>query len=163
MAKIHLGNIKGPKGDTGPQGVRGLPGKDGLPGATGPQGPRGEKGDTGPRGEKGDPGTPFRIKRTFTSVLAMEQAKGSLEDGDMVLIATENTDDVDNAKMFLKEGRNMKFIVDLSGSQGIQGPRGEEGPVGKTGKQGERGIRGAKPIFELDNQGNLYVSYEEEE
>ena len=36
MARILIGNIKGPKGDTGPQG------------AQGPTGPQGPKGDTGP-------------------------------------------------------------------------------------------------------------------
>ncbi len=36
MARILIGNIKGPKGDTGPQGKQG------------PTGPQGPKGDTGP-------------------------------------------------------------------------------------------------------------------
>ena len=36
MARILIGNIKGPKGDTGPQGTQG------------PTGPQGPKGDTGP-------------------------------------------------------------------------------------------------------------------
>lgn len=50
MAKVLIGNIKGPKGDTGPQG------EQGPTGATGPQGPKGDKGDTGPQGEQGPQG-----------------------------------------------------------------------------------------------------------
>ena len=62
MAKVFIGNVKGPqgeKGDTGPQGIQG---EKGDTGARGPQGIQGEKGDTGARGpqglqgEKGDTG-----------------------------------------------------------------------------------------------------------
>ena len=83
MAKVILGNVKGPKGDkgdtgatgpqgprgatgaTGPQGPKGDPGEDGATGpqgpkgatgATGPQGPQGEKGATGPQGPRGATG-----------------------------------------------------------------------------------------------------------
>lgn len=44
MAKVDLGNVVGPQGDTGPQGIQGV------------------KGDTGPRGPQGTPG----ISPTFT-------------------------------------------------------------------------------------------------
>ncbi len=52
MARILLGNIKGPKGDTGEKGDKGEQGIQGL------QGIQGEKGDTGPQGPQGEPGTP---------------------------------------------------------------------------------------------------------
>lgn len=44
MAKILIGNFKGPTGATGPMGP------------TGPQGAKGDTGDTGPQGAKGDTG-----------------------------------------------------------------------------------------------------------
>lgn len=65
MAKVLIGNVKGPKGDTGPQGPQGEQGPKGETGAQGPQGPAGEtgaqgepgpKGDTGPQGEPGEQG-----------------------------------------------------------------------------------------------------------
>lgn len=71
MARILIGNVKGPKGDagaTGPQGPQGATGatgpkgEKGDTGATGPQGPRGLQGEAGatgpqgPQGEKGDTG-----------------------------------------------------------------------------------------------------------
>lgn len=71
MARILIGNVKGPKGDagaTGPQGPQGATGatgpkgEKGDTGATGPQGPRGPQGEAGatgpqgPQGEKGDTG-----------------------------------------------------------------------------------------------------------
>ncbi len=62
MAKVLIGNIKGPKGDkgaTGPQGIQGPKGATGATGATGPQGPQGiqgPKGDTGAQGPAGPQG-----------------------------------------------------------------------------------------------------------
>lgn len=53
MAKILIGNIKGPQGEKGDTGATGLQGPQG---ATGEQGPQGEKGDTGATGPKGDTG-----------------------------------------------------------------------------------------------------------
>lgn len=50
MAKVLIGNVKGPKGDTGPQGPQGEQGPKGETGAQGPQGPAGE---TGPQGVPG--------------------------------------------------------------------------------------------------------------
>ena len=50
MARILIGNIKGPQGIQGPKGDRGIQGPQG------PAGPQGEKGDTGPQGPKGDKG-----------------------------------------------------------------------------------------------------------
>lgn len=74
MAKIDLGNVVGPKGDTGetgPQGPKGDTGATGATGATGPQGPKGDTGATGatgPQGPKGDTGATGAagISPTFT-------------------------------------------------------------------------------------------------
>ena len=50
MAKVLLGNVKGPKGDPGPKGLKGEKGDPG------PKGDTGERGLQGLKGEKGDPG-----------------------------------------------------------------------------------------------------------
>lgn len=56
MAKVLIGNIKGPKGDTGETGPQGIQGQQGATGATGPQGPKGDTGAQGPQGEQGPVG-----------------------------------------------------------------------------------------------------------
>lgn len=62
MAKVLIGNIKGPKGDKGekgeqgPQGPEGTQGPQGPKGDTGEQGPQGEMGPTGPQGPEGPAG-----------------------------------------------------------------------------------------------------------
>ena len=54
MARLLIGNIKGPKGDkgdtgaTGPQGKQGAQGVQGLQGPQGPSGPQGASGVTAP-------------------------------------------------------------------------------------------------------------------
>ena len=57
MARVLIGNFKGPQG---PKGDRG---------ATGPQGPQGiqgAKGDPGPKGDKGDSGITVPINGLYT-------------------------------------------------------------------------------------------------
>ncbi len=56
MARVLIGNFKGPKGDTGQQGVRGPEGPTGPVGPEGPQGVPGPEGPVGPKGEQGDQG-----------------------------------------------------------------------------------------------------------
>lgn len=56
MARVWIGNFKGPKGDrgeTGPQGPQGPQGTIGVTGETGPQGPQGPQGVTGETGQRG--------------------------------------------------------------------------------------------------------------
>lgn len=50
MAKVLLGNVKGPKGDKGDTGAQGIQGIQGI------QGEQGPKGDTGPQGATGSQG-----------------------------------------------------------------------------------------------------------
>ena len=53
----------------------------------------------------------------------MEAAWGTADVklGEYVLINTNNVEDPDDAKVYLKTQNGWKFIVDLSGMQGIQG------------------------------------------
>lgn len=90
MTRVKLGNIKGPKGDTGP------------------------KGPQGNQGPKGDPGQPFKIAKIFTSISNMNSNISTVNEGDMVLINTNNVNDEDNAKLFVKSGSSFSFICDLS-------------------------------------------------
>ena len=79
MARILIGNIKGPqgiqgekgdKGDTGPQGIQGIQGPQGD---EGPQGPRGE---TGPQGAQGIQGP---LPPLIDNYLATESGKAALD------------------------------------------------------------------------------------
>ena len=70
------------------------------------------------------PGMPFRIKKTFASVAAMQAYTGTdVELYDMVVIES-NVEDPDNAKLYMKASNGWFFVTDLSGATGIQGPRG---------------------------------------
>lgn len=83
-----------------------------------PQGVQGVQGFRGPAGKN------FEIKRTFKSVQEMNDSKGSgFEDGDLTVIAS-SVDDPDNAKLYIWDGTNFKYIADLSGAQGIKGDMG---------------------------------------
>lgn len=174
-AKLFTANLKGEKGDIGPVGPRGLQGPQGPQGERGEQGligPKGDKGDQGevgpqglqgpagpqgvpgavgpqgPKGDKGDTGAPFAIKKRYASKLEMDAdfANSEVQENEFVLINTDNVDDEDNAKLYIKTAENYKFLVDLSGAQGIQGPKGDtglQGPKGDTGEQGPIGLTGA--------------------
>lgn len=68
-------------------------------------------------------GDAFTYKKEYPSVEAMEADWGTADVklGDYVLINTNNVEDPDDAKVYLKTQNGWKFIVDLSGMQGIQG------------------------------------------
>lgn len=75
----------------------------------------------GPQGAKGDP---FAIKKTFASIVEMENYSGSdVVEGDFVVISS-TIDDPDNAKLYLKAANGYTFITDLSGAEGIKGDTG---------------------------------------
>lgn len=68
-------------------------------------------------------GDAFTYKKEYPSVEAMEADWGTADVklGEYVLINTNNVEDPDDAKVYLKTQEGWKFIVDLSGTQGIQG------------------------------------------
>ena len=79
MARILIGNIKGPQGPQGIQGETGPQGLQGIQGETGPQGPQGiqgEKGDTGPQGPQGIQGP---LPPLIAKYLATESGKSALD------------------------------------------------------------------------------------
>jgi hypothetical protein len=121
--KLDAGLLKGQKGDTGAIG------------------PKGATGDVGPKGEKGDTGEGFSIFKTYASVAAMNADKANVQQGKFVLIAS-NTEDVDNAKLYVKGATDFTFLTDLSGAQGIKGEKGNTGATGPQGSQGPKGDKG---------------------
>ena len=79
MARILIGNIKGPQGPQGIQGETGPQGLQGIQGETGPQGTQGiqgEKGDTGPQGLQGIQGP---LPPLIANYLATESGKAALD------------------------------------------------------------------------------------
>ena len=130
----------GPQGEMGPQGIQGVPGPMG---ATGPQGPMGPEGPVGPKGEQG---APFKIVKIYNSVSAMQAESDSLNMGDIVLINTDNVEDEDNAKLYIKNESGYSLLTDLSGARGVQGPEGPQGLKGEQGIPGERGPQGLQGL-----------------
>lgn len=68
-------------------------------------------------------GDAFTYKKEYPSIEAMEADWGTADVklGEYVLINTNNVEDPDDAKVYLKTQEGWKFIVDLSGMQGVQG------------------------------------------
>lgn len=152
---IQSGEFKGEKGDQGPIGPAGAKGEQGETGPTGPpgakgeqgiQGPAGAKGEQGIQGPKGEKGDPFAVAKTYPSVAAMNAgfATDGVKEGGFVVINTENVEDEDNAKLYVKGKTAYTFLTDLSGAQGMKGPQGERGPQGNPGAQGAAGPQGPK-------------------
>lgn len=48
----------------------------------------------------------------------------------------------------------------LGNIKGEKGEKGEQGLKGEQGVKGEQGEKGEKPIFRLEPNGDLYLSYE---
>lgn len=108
-------------------------------GDIGPKGDKGNTGDRGPQGIQGVAGKDFEIAKTFSSV--KEMSGTGLSDGDFVMVSSD-VEDVDNAKLYIWNGKQFNFISDLSGSQGIKGETGPQGVKGDTGPQGPKGDKG---------------------
>lgn len=68
-------------------------------------------------------GDAFTYKKEYPSIEAMEADwdTADVKLGEYVLINTNDVEDPDDAKVYLKTQEGWKFIVDLSGVQGIQG------------------------------------------
>ena len=125
---------RGAKGDTGDQGIQGIQGVKGDPGDRGPE---------GKQGPQGNPGKPFSISKVFKSKAEM---KGDgLTEGDFAIIAS-SINDPDNASLFVWDGKEFNFIVDLSGATGLQGPAGKDGIQGPKGDPGDRGPEGKQGV-----------------
>lgn len=155
----------GPQGPEGPAGAAGAAGPKGDAGPTGPQGPKGDTGPAGPAGPKGETGD-----------AGPQGPKGPAGE-----TGPEGPQGIQGPEG--PEGPR-----GLKGDKGDTGPAGPQGPKGDTGPQGPKGESGVTgsmsglfslsvdengdlwaywadgddpPAFELDEDGNLYYSFEE--
>ena len=97
MARVLIGNFKGPKGDKGDKGATG---------ATGPQGPQGKQGNTGatgatgpqgPQGPSGTADTTFTEAATLTKLTSGEPFKKML--GKLAKAVSSVFDKLDKSKV----------------------------------------------------------------
>ena len=155
MARLLIGNIKGPKGDKGD---------------TGTTGPQGKQGAQGVQGAKGDVGLPalvmkkslvgeYPVGSTFTgnvsewlnrTPLANEYST-ALSGGGKYSIVWQCVSQ--SGSLFTGKTISRQSIIGTQGPAGPQGPeglkgdkgdKGDTGTTGPQGKQGAQGVQGAK-------------------
>ena len=138
--------IAGPASVTGPTGAQGTQGIQGIQGVTGPT------GNTGPTGTTG---LGFTIAKIYASVAALtaDTTPTGIIAGQFAVIDTGNSNNPEDAKLYLWNGSVYTYTTDLSGASGLQGPTGAQGiagptgaastVVGPTGPQGIQGLAGA--------------------
>lgn len=145
MARLLIGNIKGPKGDKGD---------------TGETGPQGKQGAQGVQGAKGDVGLPalvmkkslvgeYPVGSTFTgnvsewlnrTPLANEYST-ALSGGGKYSIVWQCVSQ--SGSLFTGKTISRQSIIGTQGPAGPQGPKGDVGPQGVKGDTGETGPKGA--------------------
>ena len=88
----------------------------------------------GMKGEKGEKGDPFTVAKTYTSISEMNADFGnaSIAEGSFVVIASD-TEDADNAKLYIKGKTSYAFVTDMSGVQGFKGEPGITPHIGDNG------------------------------
>ena len=154
MARLLIGNIKGPKGDKGDTG------------ATGPQGKQGAQGVQGAKGDVGLPALVMKkslvgeypVGSTFTgnvsewlnrTPLANEYST-ALSGGGKYSIVWQCVSQ--SGSLFTGKTISRQSIIGTQGPAGPQGPKGDVGPAGPTGAtgptgpQGKQGIQGAQGL-----------------
>lgn len=131
MAKILIGNIKGPKGDKGDKG------DTGSQGPTGATGPQGAKGATGTRGSMWYRGTAITGTSTTAKVFSGSGISSALVN-DMYLNTSTSY-----LYQCTKAGNASTATWVYIGS--IKGAKGDKGDKGDTGTQGPQGPAGTTP------------------
>lgn len=173
MARLLIGNIKGPKGPKGDKGD------------TGATGPQGKQGAQGVQGAKGDVGLPalvmkkslvgeYPVGSTFTgnvsewlnrTPLANEYST-ALSGGGKYSIVWQCVSQ--SGSLFTGKTISRQSIIGTQGpagpqgKQGIQGAQGLQGPQGPTGPQGASGVTAPTSGFftlQVDPNGDLYAVY----
>ena len=170
MARLLIGNIKGPKGDKGDTG------------ATGPQGKQGAQGVQGAKGDVGLPALVMKkslvgeypVESTFTgnvsewlnrTPLANEYST-ALSGGGKYSIVWQCVSQ--SGSLFTGKTISRQSIIGTQGpagpqgKQGIQGAQGLQGPQGPTGPQGASGVTAPTSGFftlQVDPNGDLYAVY----
>lgn len=173
MARLLIGNIKGPKGDKGDTG------------ATGPQGKQGAQGVQGAKGDVGLPALVMKkslvgeypVGSTFTgnvsewlnrTPLANEYST-ALSGGGKYSIVWQCVSQ--SGSLFTGKTISRQSIIGTQGPagpqgkqgiQGAQGLQGLQGPQGPTGPQGASGVTAPTSGFftlQVDPNGDLYAVY----
>ena len=170
MARLLIGNVKGPKGDKGDTG------------ATGPQGKQGAQGVQGAKGDVGLPALVMKkslvgeypVGSTFTgnvsewlnrTPLANEYST-ALSGGGKYSIVWQCVSQ--SGSLFTGKTISRQSIIGTQGpagpqgKQGIQGAQGLQGPQGPTGPQGASGVTAPTSGFftlQVDPNGDLYAVY----
>ena len=121
MAKVLIGNFKGPKGDTGAQGEQG------------------DKGDTGARGSRWTEGTAITGTSTTPTIFSGTGIADALVE-DLYL----NTDTGNVYRCTTAGAANVAKWVSACILKGIKGDTGAKGDKGDKGEQGEKGDTGAQ-------------------
>ena len=100
-------------------------------------------------------GDPFTIKKVYTSVQDMEAdfLNPEVVEGSFVLINTNDVQDPDNAKIYVKRSDGFHFLVDMSGAQGFKGKTPQLFFEGATGAAGSD-VRISQSENGLDEEGN---------
>ena len=124
--------IAGPASGTGPTGAQGTQGIQGIQGVTGPTGVQGNVGPTGTTG------LGFTIAKIYASVAALtaDTTPTGIIAGQFAVIDTGNSNNLEDAKLYLWNGSVYTYTTDLSGASGLQGPTGAQGIQGVTGPTG---------------------------
>ena len=131
MARLLIGNIKGPKGDKGEKGDMG------TQGPTGPTGSPGAKGATGTRGSMWYRGTAITGTSTTAKVFSGSGITSALVN-DMYLNTSTS-----NVYQCAKSGNASTATWAYIGC--IKGAKGDKGEKGEQGEQGPQGPAGTTP------------------
>jgi len=105
-------------------------------------------GATGPTGPQGPVGMSFTIVATKPTALDfVNDTTGFGAIPGQFGMVVSDPGDPDNARLYLWNGANWTYVVDMSGLTGIAGPTGPQGPTGATstvpGPTGPQGPTGA--------------------
>ena len=144
MARVLIGNFKGPKGDKGDTGATG---------ATGPQGPQGKQGNTGATGQRGSrwtEGTAITGTSTTAGIFSGTGIADALANDMYLNTSTGNVyrctvgGTASVAKWsFVGCIKGAKGATGPQGATGATGPKGDKGATGATGPKGDTGATGA--------------------
>lgn len=157
MAKVLIGNFKGPKGDTGSKGETGATGAQGPKGEAGAAGAKGATGATGQRGSAWYKGTAITGTSTTATIFSSSGVASALVNDMYLNVSTYNVYQCTVAGA--ASTAKWVYIGCIKGAQGAKGEtgatgaQGPKGDVGATGPQGPKGDTGATgPAGTVDTQ-----------
>ena len=125
MAKVLIGNFKGPQGI---QGETGATGAQGPTGATGATGPRGATGATGQRGSRISKGTAITGASTTATIFSGTGITDALIND--IYINTSTGDMYQCAVAGTASVAKWVYVCNIKGATGATGAAGPQGVVG---------------------------------